>query len=99
MSWSLERLIKGGDVTGECDAETPGSDGASPYPEPSGQTTKRRWGETDETEMGTGQISEIWPAFLSGWFHTGPESDSRRRLMRRAEPSNPKRLSGPSGQP
>jgi hypothetical protein len=33
MSWSLERLIKGGDVTGECDAGTPGSDGASPYPE------------------------------------------------------------------
>jgi hypothetical protein len=31
MSWSLERLIKGGDVTGECDAGTPGSDGASPY--------------------------------------------------------------------
>jgi hypothetical protein len=33
MSWSLERLITGGDVTGECDARTPGSDGASPYPE------------------------------------------------------------------
>jgi hypothetical protein len=33
MPWSLERLIKGGDVTGECDAGTPGSDGASPYPE------------------------------------------------------------------
>jgi hypothetical protein len=33
MSCSLERLIKGGDVTGECDAGTPGSDGASPYPE------------------------------------------------------------------
>jgi hypothetical protein len=33
MAWSLERLIKGGDVTGECDAGTPGSDGASPYPE------------------------------------------------------------------
>jgi hypothetical protein len=33
MSWSLERLIKGGDVTGECDARNPGSDGASPYPE------------------------------------------------------------------
>jgi hypothetical protein len=31
MSWSLERLIKGGDVTGECDARSPGSGGASPY--------------------------------------------------------------------
>jgi hypothetical protein len=33
MSWSLERLIKGSDISGECDAGNPGSDGASPYPE------------------------------------------------------------------
>jgi hypothetical protein len=29
----LERMTEGGDVAGECDAGSPGSDGASPYPE------------------------------------------------------------------
>jgi hypothetical protein len=37
LTW-LERLIEGGDVAGERDAGSPGSDGALPYPEPRGDT-------------------------------------------------------------